>query len=292
MRSFTRWPPSSRGPGRVRRRPGASRGAEPLQAQEEQVGGDRQDHAEHRGGEHLGAEVGVEAVEDEGAETAVVDDGADRGEGDGGDGGDPHPGQQRGQRQRHLDLPQEPPRPVPHAGGRLAGLLGDGVEPREGVPHQDRQRVEHQPGDHQRRREAEEREQQGEHGERGDRVEERGHREDRGREGAPAVGEDRQREGDQHADDDGGHCDPDVLEGRVDQVLAARTEVLPADPVVGHQAVRCAHPARLPRIPPFTPLFGGPVYDRVHPARPFLTGPPKPPETHPYRTGVHDCLRP
>ena len=130
-----------------------------------------------------------------------------------------------------------PSRRVPHAAPGVADLLGHAVEPGEHRPDEDREAVQDEPDDDRRLRRPGERQQQREQRQRRDRV-------DRGRDaedGRPAAadpaGHERQRQGEQRADDDGDQRDPQVLDGGRHELGGAGPDVLRADPRVAQQAV-------------------------------------------------------
>ena len=118
-----------RGHDGCRPRPG---GQQPLDAEQQQIGGDGDQHAQDGRGEHLRLEVGVHPGVDQVAEPAVADDGADRHQGDRGDGGDAQPGHGGGQRRAAVPrpgaaVPVRSPCPGPPAGcprGRRAARPG------------------------------------------------------------------------------------------------------------------------------------------------------------------------
>ena len=172
---------------------------QPLHAEEQQVGDDGDDDAQHGRGEDLGLEVGVHARVDEVAEPAEADDRADRDQRHGRDHGDPQTGHGGGQGERQFHGEQQPDRPVAHAARGLPGVLGHRAQAREDVPYEQGQRVEDEARDDERRRESVHRQEQREHRQRRNRVEDRRHAEDGPRRPAPAAGEDGQRYGDDAA---------------------------------------------------------------------------------------------
>ncbi len=102
---------------------------------------DRQHHAEHDGGEHLRPGSCCPGPRDQVAEAAEAHEEADRGQRDGRDRGHPQPGEDRGQRERHLHPPQHPARAKPIPRAASTHVVGDGVEPGHHVAHQDGERV-------------------------------------------------------------------------------------------------------------------------------------------------------
>ena len=90
--------------------PGAPRGHEPLHADEEQVGDDRERDRQDDADDERRVEVALVAVLDEAPQAALVDDERHRDEADRRDGGEPDPGDDRGQRQRQLHAQQAPGR--------------------------------------------------------------------------------------------------------------------------------------------------------------------------------------
>src|SRR5579864_8702232 len=105
------------------------------------VGDTGEHHRQHQAHDDGRVEILAEALDDELSQAALADEGGDVHEADGGDRGHAQPREDRGERQRQIDAHELPDGAVSHPPGRLAHVVGHGVEPGQGVSHQDEERV-------------------------------------------------------------------------------------------------------------------------------------------------------
>jgi hypothetical protein len=169
------------------------------------------------------------------AEPALADEGGDRGEADRRDGGDPHPGDDRRQRQRQLDPDELAVLRVAHPGRRLPDVGRHRVEPGDRVAHEDQQRVPDQHDLGGGGGQAGEGDEEGEQRERRDAVDHPHHRQHRWVEALPPPHGHAERDGDGEADGQGDAHELDVLDEAGGDVVAVVRHPLPPDPRVLHR---------------------------------------------------------
>ena len=152
-------------------------------------------------------------------------------------GGYPQPGDDLGDRQRQLDLPEELALGQAHPAAGVLRLLGHVVEAGEDVAEDDQQRVGHEGDERGCRAAARDREQEEERRQARDRVEDSGDVHDRTDEPAAAVSQQRQRERDGESDDHGHDREVDVVPEGIDVAIEVVPDPVRAEAVVGHAAL-------------------------------------------------------
>src|SRR5690242_4252182 len=194
-----------------------------LEPREREIGDDRERARGERARPDLRRVIGRDPVEDERAESAGVDVGADGGDADDGDGRDPQPGHDDRQSERQLDADEHLPRAHAHPLRRFDDVGGNVADSGRHVARHDHQRERDHGDDDVGPAEADQRNQQREKRERRYRVERAGDRQRGGKDARTARRPDTEGERDRGGNRERGQRDHHVLvECDPDQIPVAR----------------------------------------------------------------------